>query len=160
MPSSDDSVRTPRLLPEPGLLPVPDMLCFALYSAAHAMQRRYAPLLEKLGLTYPQYLTLSALWAQGAEGLTVGQIGKLLHLESNTLTPLLKRMEVQGLLSRQRSAKDERQVAVRLTAKGRALAEQAAPVPGCFLQSTGMSVQEATALRDEVTALRDRLCPE
>ena len=90
-----------------------DMLCFALHSAAHAMHSAYAPLLDPLGLTYPQYLVLSAL--SGRDPLTVGQLGAELRLESNTLTPLLKRMEALGWLTRSRNPKDERQVRVGLT---------------------------------------------
>lgn len=87
-------------MPDDPALPPSHMLCFALYSAAHAMQAAYKPLLEPLGLTYPQYLALSALWAE--DGQTVGQIGAALHLDSNTLTPLLKRLEQAGLLIRGR----------------------------------------------------------
>ncbi len=105
----------------------PDMLCFALHSAAHAMHAAYAPLLEPLGLTYPQYLALSALAAE--DGQSVGTLGATLRLESNTLTPLLKRMEAAGWLTRRRSDRDERQVLLHLTDAGRALAGQAAAIP-------------------------------
>lgn len=138
-------------------LPPPQMLCFALYSAAHAMQAAYKPLLEPLGLTYPQYLAMSALWAE--DGQTVGQIGAALMLDSNTLTPLLKRLEQAGWVRRRRDAADERQVRLTLTEAGRALREKAAAVPGCFLERTGLVLPEAAALRDEVAALRDRLRP-
>ena len=138
-------------------LPPPQMLCFALYSAAHAMQAAYKPLLDPLGLTYPQYLALSALWAE--DGQTVGQIGAALMLDSNTLTPLLKRLEQAGWVQRRRDAADERQVRLTLTDAGRALREQAAAIPGCFLERTGLALPEAAALRDEVAALRDRLRP-
>lgn len=133
----------------------PDMLCFALYSAAHAMQQAYTPLLEPLGLTYPQYLAMTALW--GEDGQTVGALGKVLHLESNTLTPLVKRLEAQGLVERVRDAEDERRVLVRLTDTGRALQAQAAHVPACILEATGLDVNEAIDLRKRVTALRDRV---
>jgi len=102
----------------------PDMICFALYSAQHAMQQAYAELLDGLGLTYPQYLLMTALWAE--DGRTVGALGRDLRLESNTLTPMLKRLEGQGLVRRKRDSKDERRVLIRVTAKGRALQEQAA----------------------------------
>lgn len=138
-------------------LPPSQMLCFALYSAAHAMQAAYKPLLEPLGLTYPQYLALSALWAE--DGQTVGQIGAALMLDSNTLTPLLKRLEQAGWVTRRRDAADERQVRLTLTEAGRALREQAAAVPGCFLDRTGLPLDQATVLRDAVTELRDRLRP-
>lgn len=138
-------------------LPPPQMLCFALYSAAHAMQAAYKPLLEPLGLTYPQYLALSALWAE--DGQTVGQIGAALMLDSNTLTPLLKRLEAAGWVTRRRDTGDERQVRLRLTEAGRELGTAAGLVPVCFLDKTGMDREQAAALRDAVVALRDRLRP-
>lgn len=133
------------------------MLCFALYSAAHAMQAAYKPLLEPLGLTYPQYLALSALWAE--DGQTVGQIGAALMLDSNTLTPLLKRLEQAGWITRRRDSADERQVRLALTDEGRALGDRAAEVPLCFLDRTGLSVEDAAQMRDDLNALRDRLRP-
>lgn len=138
-------------------LPPPRMLCFALYSAAHAMQAAYKPLLEPLGLTYPQYLALSALWAE--DGQTVGQIGAALMLDSNTLTPLLKRLEQAGWITRRRDSADERQVRLTLTDEGRALGDRAAEVPLCFLDRTGLPVEDAAQMRDDLTALRDRLRP-
>lgn len=138
-------------------IPVPQMICFALYSAAHAMQHAYKPLLDDLGLTYPQYLTLSALWAE--DGLTVGRLGQILQLESNTLTPLIKRLELQRLVTRQRDAADERQVRVVLTASGRDMQARAAHIPACILEKSGMSLPDLSALRDQVTALRDHLRP-
>lgn len=136
-------------------LPIAEMICFSLYSATHAMQHAYKPLLEALGLTYPQYLALVALW--GANGQTVGQLGQVLQLESNTLTPLLKRLEAQGLVARARDAKDERQVRVSLTDAGREMQVRAAEIPGCILQKSGLSLASLTALRDQVNALRDQL---
>lgn len=144
-------------MPEKSPLPPPQMLCFALYSAAHAMQAAYKPLLEPLGLTYPQYLALAALWAQ--DGQTVGQISATLHLDSNTLTPLLKRLEQAGYLTRTRDKEDERQVRLTVTAKGHALREQAAAIPQCFLSATGLDAKTAADLRDDLTALRDRMRP-
>ena len=140
--------------PKPSL-PTSDMICFALYSATHAMQHAYKPLLEAFGLTYPQYLVLVALW--GSDGQTVGQLGQALQLESNTLTPLLKRMEAQGLVARARDAKDERQVRVSLSTAGREMQARAAGIPGCILERSGMSLAGLTALRDQVNALRDQL---
>lgn len=136
-------------------LPIAEMICFSLYSATHAMQHAYKPLLEALGLTYPQYLVLVALW--GEDGQTVGQLGQALQLESNTLTPLLKRMEAQGLVVRARDARDERQVRVSLTDLGREMQGQAAGIPGCILERSGMTLAGLTALRDQVNALRDQL---
>jgi DNA-binding MarR family transcriptional regulator len=135
----------------------PDMLCFALHSAAHAMHAAYAPLLEPLGLTYPQYLVLTALAAQ--DGQTVGEIGLALRLESNTLTPLLKRMEQQGWLTRRRDEVDERQVRIALTGDGRALADRAAGVPRAFAEKTGLDLASIIDLREVLTSLRDRLKP-
>jgi DNA-binding MarR family transcriptional regulator len=138
-------------------LPPPDMLCFALYSAAHRMQQTYKPLLAPLGLTYPQYLLLSALWSRDAR--TVGALGRELQLESNTLTPLIKRLESRGLLRRTRDTTDERRVHVTLTDDGRALQADAAHIPGCIARETGMDMDDLARLRDEILALRDRLDP-
>ena len=133
----------------------PDMICFALYSAQHAMQQAYAELLDGLGLTYPQYLLMTALWAE--DGRTVGALGRDLRLESNTLTPMLKRLEGQGLVRRKRDSKDERRVLIRVTAKGRALQEQAARIPECLIERVGLPLEDLTRLRDELHDLRDRL---
>lgn len=133
----------------------PDMLCFALYSATHAMQQVYKPLLDQLGLTYPQYLLMSALWTQDAR--TVGALGRDLALESNTLTPLIKRLEVRGLVSRQRDRADERRVIVRLTDKGHEMQAQARHIPACVLDQTGLTAEQAQALRDQIKDLSHRL---
>lgn len=132
-----------------------EMICFALYSATLAMQQAYKPLLDDLGLTYPQYLALSALWVQ--DGQTVGEIGRQVQLESNTLTPLFKRLETQGLVNRRRDSQDERQVRIELTEQGRALKAKAAHIPGCILEKTGLEVDTLLALREQITLLRDRL---
>ncbi|SMX38403.1 MarR family winged helix-turn-helix transcriptional regulator [Maliponia aquimaris] len=132
-----------------------DMLCFALYSAGHAMQQAYKPLLDPLGLTYPQYLVLSALWAE--DGRTLGALAIQMQLASNTLTPLVKRLEAKRLVTRQRDPQDERQLRIRLTDAGRALQDKSAEVARCFLDMTGLDMPEAVRLRDEVLALRDRL---
>lgn len=135
----------------------PDMLCFALHSASHAMHAAYAPLLQPLGLTYPQYLVLSSLHAR--DGQTVGQLGAELRLDSNTLTPLLKRMESAGWVRRNRDSKDERQVRLSLTDNGLALADRAAGVPRAFAERTGFQQSEMADLRDILAALRDKLKP-
>lgn len=132
-----------------------DMTCFALYSASHAMQRVYQPMLAPLGLTYPQFLVLKVLWS--ADGQTVGDLARAVMLESNTLTPLLKRMEAQGLVSRARVAEDERQVRVSLTDKARALEPEAARVSACFFEACGLELGALVALRDQIIGLRDRL---
>jgi MarR family transcriptional regulator, organic hydroperoxide resistance regulator len=133
------------------------MLCFALHSSAHAVHAAYAPLLQPLGLTYPQYLVLSALNARDDQ--TVGRLGAELRLESNTLTPLLKRMETSGWLRRSRDGKDERQVRLSLTDDGRALVARTAGVPRAFAEKTGLQMSELADLRDILCALRDRLKP-
>ncbi|EEX16555.1 transcriptional regulator, MarR family [Citreicella sp. SE45] len=133
----------------------PDMICFALYSAQHAMQQAYADLLDGIGLTYPQYLVMTALWAE--DGRTVGALGRELRLESNTLTPLLKRLEAQGQILRSRDPEDERRVLIRLTEAGRALQARAAHVPGCLAERIGLPVEDLVRLRDEIHGLSDRL---
>lgn len=130
-------------------------LCFALYSASLTMTKLYKPLLEPLGLTYPQYLAMLTLWEN--DGLTVSELGERLFLDSGTVTPLLKRLETSGLVLRQRDAEDERRVQVRLTEAGRALRRKAASVPGCVLDASQCSVSEVLALTREVQSLRDRL---
>lgn len=134
-----------------------DMLCFSLHSTAHAVHAAYAPLLQPLGLTYPQYLVVSSLAARDAQ--TVGQLGAELRLESNTLTPLLKRMESSGWVKRSRDSKDERQVRLSLTDTGRELAARAASVPRAFAEKTGLQQSELADLRDILAALRDKLKP-
>ena len=135
----------------------PEMLCFALHSAAHAMHSAYGPLLEPLGLTYPQYLVLMAL--NGREDHTVSSLGAELRLESNTLTPLLKRMESAGWVTRRRDTADERQVRISLSPEGSALAEHAATVPRAFAERTGLTLEQISDLRDVLAVLRDRLKP-
>ncbi|MBS1183356.1 MAG: MarR family transcriptional regulator [Proteobacteria bacterium] len=132
-----------------------DQLCFAAYSFTHALTRAYRPLLEPLGLTYPQYLVMLVLWE--ADGQTVKEIGERLRLDSGTLTPLLKRLEAAHYLTRRRGQQDERQVIVHLTDEGRALSEKAAGVPvdlGCAM---GADWPEIAELRDHLIKLRDRL---
>lgn len=132
-----------------------NQLCFAVYSTAHAFNRFYKPLLERLGLTYPQYLVMLVLWEE--DGIAVKQIGERLYLDSGTLTPLLKRMETAGLIRRTRSSRDERQVIVALTAQGEALKEKARGLPPSILAASQCSVAELVALKKEVETLRDRL---
>jgi DNA-binding MarR family transcriptional regulator len=132
-----------------------NQLCFALYSASLAMTKLYKPLLEDLGLTYPQYLVMLVLWEQ--DGLTVSALGERLFLDSGTLTPLLKRMEQSGLVTRQRSAEDERRVEVRLTSDGKKLKTRATSVPACVVEAAGCPISELMTLTHEVQALRNRL---
>jgi DNA-binding MarR family transcriptional regulator len=131
------------------------MLCFAIYSANGAFNRAYRPLLDRLRLTYPQYLVLMAL--SDSDGLTVGEIGSRVFLESNTLTPLLKRLETAGHLVRRRDMADERQVRVSLTEKGRALLQDACGITQTLGSRLGMTETQAKALRDSIATLRDAL---
>jgi DNA-binding MarR family transcriptional regulator len=128
-------------------------LCFALYAASRAVVRTYAPLLEDAGLTYPQYVTMLALWEDPDRPLSVGELGERLHLDSGTLTPLLKRLAATGYVTRSRDAEDERRVLVTVTAEGLALRDRLAAVPGSFLACLGMDVADASTLRDRLTAL-------
>jgi MarR family transcriptional regulator, organic hydroperoxide resistance regulator len=137
------------------LLLLDNQLCFALYSTSLAMTRVYKPLLDELGLTYPQYLAMLALWEH--DGLMVSQLGERLYLDSGTLTPLLKRLETSGLIVRIRNAEDERRVHVTLTAAGRKLKIRAAKIPGCILSASQCSVPELVALTQQVQALRAHL---
>ena len=130
-------------------------LCFALYSASHAMTRAYQPLLAPLGLTYPQYLVMLVLWEQ--DGLAVGQIGERLKLDSATLTPLLKRLEAAGHLQRLRDTTDERRLRLQLTPKGRALRAQAAHIPEQLAAGAGCGLDELADLTRRIAALRDRI---
>ncbi len=137
------------------LLQLDNQLCFALYSTSLAMTKLYKPLLDELGLTYPQYLAMLVLWED--DGLTVSELGERLYLDSGTLTPLLKRLESSGLVSRLRAVEDERRVHITLTAAGRKLKNQAAKIPGCILSASQCSIPELIALTQQVQALRQRL---
>lgn len=130
-------------------------LCFAVYAAQHAFNRFYKPLLGPLGLTYPQYLVLVVLWEE--DGQTVTGIGDRLMLDSGTLTPLLKRLESAGFVSRARSTSDERQVLVRLTEAGQALRQEAEKFPELLLDSSGCTAESAQSLQRQLTELRARL---
>jgi DNA-binding MarR family transcriptional regulator len=130
-------------------------LCFALYSASLAMTKRYRPLLEPLGLTYPQYLVMLALWQQ--DGRSVGELGETLSLDSGTLTPLLKRLESAALIHRQRSREDERRVHVHLTPAGTSLRQQAETIPPQLASAIGCSLGEIGALTGELHRLRQAL---
>ncbi|SDN89050.1 MarR family winged helix-turn-helix transcriptional regulator [Polaromonas sp. JS666] len=147
MPNKTDSVDA--------MLQLDNQLCFALYSTSLAMTKLYKPLLEELGLTYPQYLAMLVLWEQ--DGLTVSELGERLYLDSGTLTPLLKRMEAAGLVSRLRAVQDERRVHITLTAAGRKLKDKAAKIPGCILSATQCSIPELVSLTQQVQSFRKRL---
>lgn len=144
-----------RAAPAPRWLLLDRQLCFALYSASLAMTKLYKPLLEPLGLTYPQYLAMLVLWE--GDGITVSQLGERLALDSGTLTPLLKRLEALGMLQRLRDAADERRVLLQLTAAGRALRSQAQAVPATIARATGCELGEITSLTAQLQQLRQRL---
>ena len=137
------------------VLQLDNQLCFALYSASLAMTKLYKPLLAPLGLTYPQYLVMLVLWEHA--GMSVSELGERLYLDSGTLTPLLKRMEVSGLLERKRSSQDERRVDITLTAAGRKLKARAAKVFACVIRAAGRPVPELVELTRQVRALRTQL---
>jgi DNA-binding MarR family transcriptional regulator len=134
-------------------------LCFPLYAASRAVTRAYGPLLQDHGLTYPQYLTLLALWDEG-KPMTVGEVGSRLRLDSGTLTPVLKRLEQAGLVSRWRDSEDERRVLVDVTAAGLALKDAVADVPARLVGSLGLNRAESRELRLLLHGLLDRLDAE
>ncbi len=129
-----------------------DMLCFDVYALAQAFGRLYKPLLDPLGLTYPQYLVLVVLWSEAP--VTVGRIAARLGLETSTVTPLLKRLEAAGLVTRRRSASDERRVEIGLTPRGGAMRVEAAHIPACVEEATGLTSGEIAHLRGQLTDLR------
>jgi DNA-binding MarR family transcriptional regulator len=126
-------------------------VCFPLYAASNLLNRMYRPALDEIGLTYPQYLVMLALWE--AEPQSVGELGGKLYLDSGTLTPLLKRMEAAGLISRRRDAQDERRVLVELSAAGRALREAAQKVPETLSAGLGLAPEAIDLLRNTVQDL-------
>ena len=138
---------------KPAVPPLSDFLCFAVYSANLAYGKAYKPILDELGITYTQYLAIVALWEEDHQ--TVGGLGDTLFLESNTLTPILKRLEAMGYLTRRRSAEDERQVLISLTDAGRALREQGVEMD--LVAATGLSPDEFSAMRRGIVKLRDNL---
>jgi len=132
-----------------------EQLCFAMYSTMLGLNKVYRRLLKDLGLTYPQYLVMLVLWEQ--DELTVSEIGARLFLDSPTLTPLLKRLEANGLVARQRSGSDERQVVVSLSAVGRRLRGQAKDIPGCVAAAMECSLTEIETLRKRLVDMRSVL---
>ena len=136
-------------------LDLESQFCFALYSTTLALGKMCAPLLAGLGLTYPQYLVMLVLWRE--DGQTVRALGEQLHLNSGTLTPMLKRMEQAGLVRRGRDRNDERLVRTELTAAGRALQAQAAHIPCAIAAATGLPVDRLVQLKDELDGIRQAL---
>ncbi len=142
--------KTPAAPAAGDLLALDNQLCFALYAASGLVTRAYRPLLEPLGLTYPQYLAMLALWEQAPR--TVKALGRALDLDSGTLTPLLKRLEAAGFVTRTRDAQDERRVQIALTQAGEALREKAAEVPVALACQLQLPLDEIAELR---TTLQD-----
>ena len=132
-----------------------NQLCFALHSTSLLMTKVYKPLLQELGLTYPKYLAMMVLWEQ--DGLTVGEISSRLLTDPGSLTPLLKRLEAEGLLSRTRSREDERVVIIELTEQGRALYDRARGVPQCILGASGLTLEQLRKLQADLLNLRGHL---
>ncbi|GGL09491.1 MarR family winged helix-turn-helix transcriptional regulator [Streptomyces flaveus] len=137
-----------------GSLFLDDQLCFALYAAHRAVTAAYRPLLDELGLTYPQYLVLLALWERGET--PVKELAAALRLDYGTVSPLLKRLEAAGLVRRERSARDERSVLVAVTGRGEELRERAECVPGALLTATGLGGPEVARLREELWRLAEK----
>lgn len=135
-------------------MPLADFLCFAVYSTNLAFGKAYKPILEELGLTYPQYIAIIALWEQ--DNQTVSGLGEKLFLESNTLTPMLKKLEAMGYLERRRDPEDERQVRVNLTASGRKLREKSLKI-GDLVGATGLGHEELAKLQKAIVHLRANL---
>jgi MarR family transcriptional regulator, organic hydroperoxide resistance regulator len=134
-------------------VPLSDFLCFAVYSANLAFGKAYKPILEELGLTYTQYVTIIALWEE--DNQTVSGLGEKLFLESNTLTPMLKKLEAMGYLERQRDPEDERQVRVSLTKSGRRLREKALKMD--LTDATGLAPDEFAKVQKAIVTLRNNL---
>ena len=151
MPTSPDAPAAQVIDP----LALDNQFCFALYSASLALTKTYKPYLDKLGLTYPQYLVMLVLWQQ--DDVLVKTIGEKLYLDSGTLTPLLKRLEASSLLVRTRDAHDERQVRITLTKEGRTLKQKAHSIPQKILCASGQSHEALQALREQLSALRNDL---
>lgn len=132
-----------------------EQFCFAIYSTAHALNRIYKPLLDRLGITYPQYLVMLVLWER--DDLSVGEIGEKLLLDSSTLTPLLKRLEAAGIVGRARNPADERQVRVRLTDRGRVMRDTAREFPASLRCTTGCDLETISRLKAEILGVRDQM---
>ena len=136
-------------------LDLSNMVCFAIYSTANALTRAYQPILNKLDLTYPQFLVMIVLWEQ--DDRTVSEIGAQLNLDSGTLTPLLKRLEAAGRIARRRDARDERQVRITLTDEGRELRKEAENIPEQVFCALGQPVDALQALRARLLDIRGNL---
>ena len=153
---SDPAVSEPLV---PGPLPLDDQLCFSLYAATIAINRAYKPMLDRLGITYPQFLVLQTL-NEAEDGRSIGAIAERLALEPSTITPLAKRLEAAGLVTRIRNPADERQVRVRLTAAGRTRWAETGCLAPMIVDRSGMTPERLAALNAEVTALRRALAAD
>jgi MarR family transcriptional regulator, organic hydroperoxide resistance regulator len=151
MPEGDLAMPAPARDP----LPLDAHLCFSVYSTMMAINRLYKPMLDELGVTYPQYLVLSTLWEQ--DGQTISAIARRLALEPSTITPLMKRLEAARFVSRRRNPDDEREVRVHLTDKGRKLRGNVSCLTDALLAHSGLKVPEILALNKQVQKLRDAL---
>ncbi|MFJ8195311.1 MarR family winged helix-turn-helix transcriptional regulator [Streptomyces sp. NPDC096152] len=149
------NTEVPRPAPEEDWLRLDGQICFSLHAASRAFNGVYRVLLKELGLTYPQYLVMLVLWEHGET--PVKRLGEHLRLDSGTLSPLLKRLEAAGLVRRERSARDERSVQVRLTAEGAALRERASEVPRRIVSATGFTLDEIRDLRTRLDRLTSAL---
>lgn len=136
-------------------LKLDNQICFALYAASKEVIKQYKPFLDPLGLTYTQYIIMLVLWEK--DDIYVKELGERLYLDSGTLTPVLKKMEIQGLIIRMRSHKDERNVSIRLTEKGAALKQQAIEIPQKLFCTTGLSIEQATSLHTQLKILLNAL---
>ncbi|EKN45433.1 MULTISPECIES: MarR family winged helix-turn-helix transcriptional regulator [Pseudomonas syringae group] len=150
-----DASTTPDASADCDSLLLDNQLCFALYSTSLMMTKVYKPLLQALGLTYPQYLAMMVLWEQ--DGLTVGDVSTRLLTDPGSLTPLLKRLEGEGFISRTRSKEDERVVLLHLTEQGSALQQKATTVPGCILSASGLNMDQLRELQGKLLGLRGHL---
>jgi DNA-binding MarR family transcriptional regulator len=138
-------------------LKLENQLCFALYACSREITKLYKPVLDELGITYPQYISLLVLWEK--DNITVKEMGHKLHLDSGTLTPLLKRLECMNLIKRIRDTVDERNVYIKLTSEGIDLRKKALGIPNKLLCSTGLSLQSANLLKENVNSLLLYLTP-
>lgn len=136
-------------------LPLDSQICFSFYAASMAIGRAYKPMLDELGITYPQYLVLHTLWEQ--DGRTIGEIAERLVLESSTITPLVKRLELAGLVRRERDKQDERRVRVALTDAGRDLRQGCAILGETLVGRSGMTLEQLANLQDQIQQLRKAL---
>lgn len=136
-------------------LKLDNQLCFSLYSTSLAMSKMYKPLLEKLGLTYPQYLMMLVLWEE--DGITATELGRRLGQDKGALSPVIKRLETQGLIDRRRDPKDERRVHLQLTAAGKSMCRKAEAIPQQVLRASGLDRKSARQLKAQIEAVRRAL---